>query len=29
MINADLKKIIEKITVDHEGNIDIYFNTFS
>ena len=29
MTNADLKKIIHKITVDHEGNIDIYLNTFS
>ena len=29
MTNADLKKIIQKITVDHEGNIDIYLNTFS
>ena len=29
MTNADLKKIIQKITVDREGNIDIYLNTFS
>ena len=29
MTNADLKKIIHKITVDHEGNIDIYLNVFS
>lgn len=28
MTNADLKKIIRKITVDHEGHIDIYLNVF-
>lgn len=28
MSNADLKKIIEKITVDKNGQIDIYLNTF-
>ena len=28
MTNADLKKIINKITVDYEGHIDIYLNVF-